>query len=170
MDLKTPIKATIHGIWGFQPFDGFIAIEERSGGNKRLRVLANDGKSSFVQSDEPAYTMTLSDNAEVATTKLRYTYDSLTTPRITYEVDAVSGKLCAGATAQELVDASGVEAGLVSFAHDVHVAREGLGRRQSVEVVDVVRRVVAPRGQVLRSTRQRLHRFGHAHGLGAAQQ
>jgi oligopeptidase B len=74
-------------IEGFQPFDGFIAIEERSGGNKRLRVLANDGKSSFVQADEPAYTMSLQDNAEVATTKLRYTYDSLTTPQLTYELD-----------------------------------------------------------------------------------
>jgi oligopeptidase B len=79
-------------IEGFQPFDGFIAIEERSGGNKRLRVLANDGKSSFVQSDEPAYTMTLSDNAEVATTKLRYTYDSLTTPQLTYELDTTTGE------------------------------------------------------------------------------
>ena len=79
-------------IEGFQPFDAFIAIEERSGGNKRLRVLANDGKSSFVQSDEPAYTMTLSDNAEVATTKLRYTYDSLTTPQLTYELDTTTGE------------------------------------------------------------------------------
>ena len=32
----------------FKPFDSFIAIEERAGGNKRLRLLANDGKSSFV--------------------------------------------------------------------------------------------------------------------------
>jgi oligopeptidase B len=79
-------------IEGFQPFDSFIAIEERSGGNKRLRVLANDGKSSFVQSDEPAYTMALQDNAEVATTKLRYTYDSLTTPQLTYELDTATGQ------------------------------------------------------------------------------
>ena len=35
-------------IEGFQPFDSFIAIEERSGGNKRLRLLANDGRSSVV--------------------------------------------------------------------------------------------------------------------------
>ena len=79
-------------IEGFQPFDGFIAIEERSGGNKRLRVLANDGKSSFVQSDEPAYTMALANNAEVATTKLRYTYDSQTTPQLTYDLDTATGE------------------------------------------------------------------------------
>jgi oligopeptidase B len=76
----------------FQPFDSFLAIEERSGGNKRLRLLTNGGKSSFVSSDEPAYTMGLQDNHEVATTKVRYTYDSMTTPQITYEVDAATGK------------------------------------------------------------------------------
>ncbi len=76
----------------FVPFDSFIAIEERSGGNKRLRVLSSGGKSSFVQSDEPAYTMALQDNREVATTRLRYTYDSLTTPKLTYELDTATGK------------------------------------------------------------------------------
>jgi oligopeptidase B len=75
----------------FKPFDSFVAIEERSGGNKRLRLLTNAGKSSFVESDEPAYAMGLDDNREVATTKLRYTYDSLTTPKIIYEVDAATG-------------------------------------------------------------------------------
>ena len=78
-------------IENFQPFNSFIAIEERSAGNKRLRLLANGGKSSFVGSDEPAYAMGLGDNREVAATKLRYTYDSLTTPKITYEVDARTG-------------------------------------------------------------------------------
>ncbi len=76
----------------FKPFDSFIAIEERSGGNKRLRLLTNSGKSSFVSADEPAYTMALQDNPEVATTKLRYTYDSLTTPQIVYEVDVNTGE------------------------------------------------------------------------------
>jgi len=76
----------------FKLFDSFVAIEERSGGNKRLRLLTNAGKSSFVESDEPAYAMGLDDNREVATTKLRYTYDSLTTPKIIYEVDAATGE------------------------------------------------------------------------------
>ena len=78
-------------IEAFQPFDSFIAIEERSGGNKRLRLLTNDGRSSVVEADEPAYTMTLGENSEVATTKVRYTYDSQTTPEITYEIDALTG-------------------------------------------------------------------------------
>jgi oligopeptidase B len=75
----------------FKPFNSFIAIEQRSGGNKHIRLLSNDGKSSDVASDEPAYAMGIGDNREVASTKLRYTYDSLTTPKITYEVDTKTG-------------------------------------------------------------------------------
>jgi oligopeptidase B len=75
----------------FKPFNSFIAIEQRSNGNKNLRLLMNSGRSSDVASDEPAYTMEIGDNREVDATKLRYTYDSLTTPRITYQVDATTG-------------------------------------------------------------------------------
>lgn len=75
----------------FKPFDGFIAIAERSGGNKRLRLLSG-GKSSFVQSDEPAYTMAIGVNEESGTSWLRYTYDSSKTPQTTYEVNAQTGE------------------------------------------------------------------------------
>jgi oligopeptidase B len=76
----------------FHPFDSFVAIEERANGNKHIRLLTNDGKSSDVASDEPAYAMGIDANPEVTSTKLRYTYDSLTTPTITYEVDAKTGE------------------------------------------------------------------------------
>ncbi|MDQ3481833.1 MAG: S9 family peptidase [Pseudomonadota bacterium] len=76
----------------FKPFNSFIAVEQRSGGNKKIRLLTNSGKSSEVASDEPAYAMALSTNLEPDTTKLRYVYDSLTTPRIWYEVDAATGQ------------------------------------------------------------------------------
>ncbi|MGI8704437.1 MAG: hypothetical protein ACR2JJ_01325 [Sphingomicrobium sp.] len=79
-------------IQNFKPFDSFIAIEQRSGGNKKIRLLTNSGTSSEVASDEPAYAMALSTNLESNTTKLRYVYDSLTTPRIWYEVDAGTGE------------------------------------------------------------------------------
>jgi oligopeptidase B len=78
-------------IENFQPFDSFIAIEQRSAGNKHIRLLDNSGKSSDVASDEPAYAMDIGDNREVNSTKVRYTYNSLTTPTITYEVDATTG-------------------------------------------------------------------------------
>lgn len=78
-------------IENFQPFDSFIAIEERAGGNKHIRLLKNDGTSSDVASDEPAYSMAIDANPESSSGRLRYTYDSLTTPKIIYEVDASSG-------------------------------------------------------------------------------
>ncbi len=78
-------------IENFRPFASFVAIEQRSEGNKKIRLLQNDGKSSLVASDEPAYAMSLGDNREIGTTRLRYVYDSLTTPRIYYEVDSRSG-------------------------------------------------------------------------------
>lgn len=78
-------------IENFQPFDSFIAIEERANGNKHIRLLDNSGKSTDVASDEPAYAMSIGTNPEASSTKLRYTYDSLTTPEITYEVDSRTG-------------------------------------------------------------------------------
>ena len=76
----------------FELFDGFVAIEERSGGLLRLRTLAQDGKSEFVASDEPAYAMGLGINPEPVTDWLRYTYTSLTTPRTTYEINMRTGE------------------------------------------------------------------------------
>ena len=76
----------------FELFAGFIAIEERSGGLLRLRLLKGDAESSFVASDEPAYTMGLGTNAEPDSEWLRYTYTSLTTPNTTYEVNTRSGE------------------------------------------------------------------------------
>jgi oligopeptidase B len=78
-------------IENFQPFNSFIAIEERSNGNKHIRLLNNSGKSSDVASDEPAYAMAIGSNPEASATSVRYTYNSLTTPTITYQVNAATG-------------------------------------------------------------------------------
>lgn len=79
-------------IGGFELFDDFVAVEERSEGLRRIRVLLNSGEPFLVSSDEPAYAMGLSTNAEPDTTWLRYGYTSLTTPYSTYEVDVTSGE------------------------------------------------------------------------------
>jgi oligopeptidase B len=76
----------------YELFDGFIAIEERSGGLLRVRTLKPDGNSDFIASDEPAYAMSLSVNAEPNTSTVRYSYDSLTTPHTQYEIDVATGK------------------------------------------------------------------------------
>jgi oligopeptidase B len=79
-------------IGGFELFDDFIAFEERSEGLRRVRVLPAAGDSFLVASDEPAYVMGLSTNAEPGTHWLRYGYSSLTTPQSTWEVDVASGE------------------------------------------------------------------------------
>ncbi|MEO6249371.1 MAG: S9 family peptidase, partial [Luteimonas sp.] len=75
---------------GFELFDGFTAIAERSHGLERLRLLKADGSEQHVQADEPAYSMGLSTNAEPGTDWLRYSYTSLTTPKTTYELNTRS--------------------------------------------------------------------------------
>jgi oligopeptidase B len=77
---------------GFTLMNGFIAIAERAGGNKRLRLRADDGTSRLVASDEPAYAMSLGINREPGSEWLRYQYDSLTTPTRTYEVNMRTGE------------------------------------------------------------------------------
>ena len=91
---------------GFELFDGFTAIAERSDGLERLRLLkelksphmdvrasARDShEEEYVKADEPAYSMGLDVNAEPDTDWLRYSYTSLTTPVTTYELNVRTGE------------------------------------------------------------------------------
>ena len=77
---------------GFELFDGFTAISERSQGLERLRLLRDDGKEEYVQADEPAYSMGLDVNSEHDTSWLRYSYTSMTTPATTYELNVETGE------------------------------------------------------------------------------
>lgn len=79
-------------IEGFKPFTGFIAVDQREGGNRMIRVLDAAGKSLPVKADEPAYRMALDVNEEPDTPWVRYTYGSLVTPTTTYEVNAKTGE------------------------------------------------------------------------------
>ncbi|MDH5834528.1 S9 family peptidase [Luteimonas kalidii] len=76
----------------FELFDGFIALGERSDALERVRILRPGREDEHVAADEPAYSMGLSANTEPDTTKLRYTYTSLTTPATTYELDTATGE------------------------------------------------------------------------------
>lgn len=78
-------------IEGFELFDGYTAIAERSDGLERIRLLKPDGEE-YVKADEPAYSMGLSVNAESDTPWLRYTYTSQTTPATTYELNTATGE------------------------------------------------------------------------------
>lgn len=86
-----PVRADTF-IESIKPFDGFLAIEERNGGNKRVRLLKTNGASTPVAADEPAFAMDLATNEEPASDWLRYTYASLTTPTTTFEINAKTGE------------------------------------------------------------------------------
>jgi oligopeptidase B len=78
---------------GFSVFRDFLAIEERSGGLRKVRVRSWDGeRDTHVTSEEPAYVAGLGDNEEFESGVLRYTYTSLTTPLRTYDLDVQSGR------------------------------------------------------------------------------
>lgn len=79
-------------IEGFELFDGFTAVAERSNALERLRLIGKDGKEEFVKADEPAFSMGLSTNSEHDTPWLRYTYTSMTTPATTYELNTETGE------------------------------------------------------------------------------
>ncbi|MBM5812433.1 MAG: S9 family peptidase [Gammaproteobacteria bacterium] len=80
-------------IHDFELFRDFLAIEERSGGLRRIRIRPwRDGAGDFfITADEPACTAVLGDNPELATAVVRYVYSSLTTPDTTWDYDVRTG-------------------------------------------------------------------------------
>ena len=78
-------------IEGFELFDGFTAIAERSGGLERVRLLKPDGED-YIQADESAYSMGLDVNSEPDTAWVRYSYTSMTTPATVYELNVKTGE------------------------------------------------------------------------------
>nr|WP_246455212.1 S9 family peptidase [Thermomonas brevis] len=78
-------------IEGFELFDGFTAVAERSGGLERVRLLKPDGEE-YIQADESAYSMGLDVNSEPDTDWVRYGYTSMTTPATVYELNVTTGE------------------------------------------------------------------------------
>jgi oligopeptidase B len=74
-------------IHDFEIFNDFLAVSERSGGLRKLRVRFWQGETYYLVADDPAYTMHLSANPEMDVTQLRYAYTSLTTPTTVFEHD-----------------------------------------------------------------------------------
>ncbi|MGQ0429958.1 MAG: S9 family peptidase [Gammaproteobacteria bacterium] len=80
-------------IHGFDVFKDFLAIEERSGALRKIRIRPWSGGSDFfIAADEPAYTTTLGQNAEIDTHIVRYDYESLATPPTVYDYDITTGE------------------------------------------------------------------------------
>jgi oligopeptidase B len=80
-------------IHGFDVFREFLAIEERSGALRKIRIRPwSGGNDFFISADEPAYTTALGQNAEIDTHIVRYNYQSLATPETVYDYDIQTGE------------------------------------------------------------------------------
>ena len=76
----------------FEVFRDFLAINERSGGLRKIRIRPwARGKAFHIEADEPAYTATLQYTPEFGSASVRYLYTSLTTPQTTYDYDMRTG-------------------------------------------------------------------------------
>jgi oligopeptidase B len=77
----------------FDVFRDFLAIEERSGAMRKIRIRPLGGAPDFfIAADEAAYTASLGQNRELDTHIVRYEYTSLTTPATVYDYDIQTGE------------------------------------------------------------------------------
>ena len=77
----------------FEVATGHLAVNERSGGLRKIRVRSwAGGTDALIDASEPAYTMTLVDTPDIDSAAIRYVYTSLTTPRTTYDFHVPSGR------------------------------------------------------------------------------
>ena len=81
-------------IQGFKAFKDYLAINERSDGLRRIKVMPWNAPDNafYVASDEAAYVAGFEVNVEQNTNLLRYTYTSLTTPASVFELNMQTGE------------------------------------------------------------------------------
>jgi len=99
----TPVLAhrTDALIESFEVYPNTLAVNERSGGLSKIRLVSTDQKldakaalaqSKLLKADDPSYVMELISTPDLSRAKLRYDYDSLAAPSSVYELDLVSGE------------------------------------------------------------------------------
>jgi oligopeptidase B len=77
---------------GIDVFHDYLAVYERAGGLKRIRVSQPDGGAPcYVQFPEPVYSFTPGPNEQFGTSTLRFTYTSLVTPDSVIDYDMRAG-------------------------------------------------------------------------------
>lgn len=74
----------------FRVFKDFLVLQERKNGLPGIRILSWDQKTSAnISFKDPTYMVELSFHQRYDSSKLRYVYNSLTTPQCVYEYDMV---------------------------------------------------------------------------------
>jgi oligopeptidase B len=80
-------------VHGFDVFRQFMAVEERTGGLRKIRIHPwSGGDDTFIVANEPSYATELGKNEEIDSEVVRYIYTSLTTPTTTYDYDTRTGE------------------------------------------------------------------------------
>ncbi|MEO8701126.1 MAG: S9 family peptidase [Kofleriaceae bacterium] len=74
----------------FALYDRFVAASVRSGGLRKALVLPDGGAPFFLDATDPAYTMTALDTPDASSTRVRYSYASMTQPSSVYELDVTT--------------------------------------------------------------------------------
>jgi oligopeptidase B len=74
----------------FALYHGFIAVSVRTGGLRKVRVLPKGKPAFFLDAPDAAYAMTVNDTPDADAKRVRFAYDSLTTPRSVYEADVLT--------------------------------------------------------------------------------
>jgi oligopeptidase B len=69
-----------HYLLGVSCFRDFMVLSERADGLSHLRLRGYDGEEHVIAFPEPVYTVTLGDNREFATDRVRVSYTSMVTP------------------------------------------------------------------------------------------
>ena len=70
-----------------------MVLTERENGLSKIRIQSWDGKNDFyLPIDGETYTLYTSTNVDFNTTKLRYSFNSLTTPSSALEYDMATGE------------------------------------------------------------------------------
>jgi len=76
---------------GIEIFKTFMVVNERKNGLAQMRIINwPDDKEHYLEFTEPTYFAYCHDNLDINTTKLRFTYSSLTTPFTTFEYDMLT--------------------------------------------------------------------------------
>lgn len=90
-DLQPPAPDVF--IHDFDVMKSFVAIAERSGGLKRIRIRSLDAGQTdrLIAADEPAGTMSLGTNLDPDSDTLRYSWTSLKTPPSVFDCDLHTG-------------------------------------------------------------------------------
>jgi oligopeptidase B len=71
-------------------YHGFIAASVRTGGLRKVRVLPKGKPAFYLDAPDPSYAMSVIDTPDADAKRVRFAYDSLTTPRSVYEADIVT--------------------------------------------------------------------------------